>query len=104
MTVIGIAVLALAIFGIKQHLATQVAWNQRFAQSRHSPTKDAMIALARRSAEIEADDAAERLRRLGEMQRASEKYERDRKAWRCINHIPFRQIPGGWENVPGESC
>lgn len=104
MTLISIAVLAQAIFGIKQHLATHAAWNQRFAQPRPSPTKDAMIAPARRNAEIEADDAAERLRRLGEIQRARDPHEQDRKNWRCINHIPFQQIPGGWENVPGESC
>lgn len=104
LTVIGVSVLALAVFGIKQHLATQAAWNQRFAQPRPSIAKDVIIADARRNAELEAREAEIRLRRHVEMQRAREQYEQDRKTWRCINNVPFRQIPGGWENVPGESC
>ena len=104
LTVIGLAVLTLAGFGIKQHLATQAAWNQRFAQPRPSTSKELIIAEARRNAEIDAREAELRLQRAVQMRRAREQYEQDRKGWRCINHIPFRQIPGGWENVPGETC
>lgn len=102
LTVIGISVLALAVFGVKQHLATQAAWNQRF--NRPAPTTmQAPLTLEqlKAQAEREAKSAEVRLRRAVAEREAAEK---EREQWRCINHIPFRQIPGGWENVPGESC
>lgn len=64
--------LALAVFGVKQHLCQQSCLE-------YAPNID-----RRRSGAAHSRHPA--------------------MAWRCINHIPFRQIPGGWENVPVESC
>lgn len=102
LTAIGITVLVLAVFGVKQHLDTQAAWNKRFTKA--PATQDAtptrapidLKAQARRDAEV----AEARLRRVVE----DREMEKERESWRCINHIPFRKIDGGWENVVGESC
>ena len=102
LALIGVAVLALAIFGIRQHLATQNAWNRRFNQPRAAIANESVIAEARRNAEVEAKLAEQQLRKIVDMREAAKQEER--KNWRCIDHVPFRQIPGGWENVPGESC
>jgi len=29
---------------------------------------------------------------------------REHEGLRCIGGVAFRRIPGGWENVPGETC
>ncbi len=107
LTLIGLTVLVLAGFGIKQHLATQAAWNSRFAQKPPTTHQEvltltpAQLAELKANAEHEAKLAEERLQRIREQREAAEK---DRQGWRCINGIPFRQIPGGWENVPGKRC
>ncbi len=101
---IGVVVLALAVFGIKQHLDTQVAWNKRFTKQPAAPNQQATtpttLAEKRAEAEREALVAEIRLRRVA----AERETIKAREKWRCINGIPFRQIEGGWENVPGESC
>lgn len=104
LTVIGLTVLVLAGFGIKQHLDTQVAWNKRFTRQPAAPAQQspAPATIEERKAEAarQAMIAEIRLRR----QQAERDAMKDREGWRCINGIPFRQIPGGWENVPGERC
>lgn len=95
LTLIGVTVLTLAIFGIRQHFATQDAWNQRFIRQ-----PAASVAEMRAEAEREAVIAEIRLRRA----HAEREAMKARGKWRCIDRAPFRQIPGGWEHVPGESC
>lgn len=101
MTAIGVTMLGLAAFGIKQHLDTQAAWNARFnkpkAAASHGPPPGLPVA-------AQNDDPLERFRQIREEQQRAERDLKERESWRCINHIPFRKIPGGWENVPGESC
>lgn len=102
LTVVGIAVLVLAILGVKQHLDTQAAWNQRFTRTKatektpETPTIDVAKLEAQRAALI----AETRLRRAV----AEREAIKEREGWRCIDHTPFRKIDGGWENIPGESC
>lgn len=104
LTFIGIVVLALAAFGIKQHLDTQAAWNKRFTeQPKSSPQQaydPAAPANSKADAQREAMIAEIRLRR----EQAEREAMKDRDGWRCINGVPFRKIPGGWENVPGQRC
>ncbi len=104
LTLIGVVVLALAAFGIKQHLDTQAAWNKRFTAQPKPSTQQvpapAALAELRAEAEREARIAEIRLHRV----QAEREAMKAREKWRCINGIPFRQIPGGWENVPGERC
>lgn len=103
LAVVGIAVLVLAILGIKQHLDTQAAWNQRFTKARVSEPSGAAPTPAelKDQAEREAKLAEARLRRVADQREAVKK---ERESWRCIDHTPFRKIDGGWENVPGERC
>ncbi|WP_132862267.1 hypothetical protein [Stenotrophomonas sp. ATCM1_4] len=105
LTLIGLTVLILAAFGVKQHLDTQSAWNTRFATK---PTvkpaaRDVTTNLdeLRATAQREAKLAEIRLRRVAAEREAINK---EREEWRCIDGTPFRKIPGGWENVPGERC
>jgi hypothetical protein len=102
LTVVGIAVLVPAILGVKQHLDTQAAWNQRFTRASatektpETPTIDVAKLEAQRAALI----AETRLRRAV----AEREAIKEREGWRFIDHTPFRKIDGGWENIPGESC
>lgn len=101
MTAIGITMLGLAAFGIKQHLDTQAAWNARFNKPK---TTTSSVALPGLPIAAENEDPLERIRQIREAQERADRDLKERASWRCINHIPFRQIPGGWENIPGESC
>lgn len=99
MAAIGIAVLALAGFGVKQHLATQAAWNERFNRPKATARTPEPIPF-----ETQADDPVERIRQIRKARERAELELRERDSWRCINGTPFRKIPGGWENVPGQRC
>lgn len=104
MLAIGLTILVLAGFGIKQHLETQAAWHARFASPK---TPAPAPAQSPSQAEIEAM-RSEQIQRIHEIreqaEQALQEREKERRTWRCINGMPFRQIPGGWENVPGERC
>lgn len=101
---LGAVLLVLAVFVIKQHLDTQMAWNARFAGPR--PRATAMPApvpppvLNGEQADQEALIAERRLRRTA----AERQKAHARDDLKCINGTVFRRIPGGWENVPGASC
>ncbi|CAM4113644.1 hypothetical protein STLA111740_00515 [Stenotrophomonas lactitubi] len=41
-----------------------------------------------------------RLRRAA----AEREIQQRRAEIRCIGGVAFRRIPGGWENIPGETC
>lgn len=97
--VIGVTVLVLAGYGVKQHLATQAAWEARFNRPKAVPAPDPAQPFV-----IQADDPVERIRRIRQEREAAEEYLKERASWRCIDGTPFRQIPGGWENVRGERC
>lgn len=95
--VIGVAIMVLAGYGVKQHLATQTAWEARFNSPKVTPMSAPPIV-------IQADDHAEQIRRIRQRREAAEAYLKERATWRCIDGTPFRKIPGGWENVPGQRC
>lgn len=106
LTFIAAILLTLAAFTIKQHVDTQVAWNQRFAQPKPAPAVSAQT-LARAEADARAHEAEIQLivaARKAELAKWLEEQERERKTWRCIDHIPFRKVNGAWENVPDERC
>lgn len=96
--VIGLAVLVLAGYGVKQHLATQAAWEARFARKtapRTAPTLPPVI---------QDTDPVEQIRRAQQIRERAEQDMKERATWRCIDGTPLRKIPGGWENVPGQRC
>ncbi|CAM0118336.1 hypothetical protein SMG44B_10053 [Stenotrophomonas maltophilia] len=45
---------------------------------------------------------------MAEIRARREQAEREvkqrREEIRCIGGVAFRRIPGGWENIPGETC
>ncbi len=98
MLVIGITVLVLAGYGAKQHLATQAAWNARFARKATPPPAPSLPPM------IQDADPVEQIRRAQQIRERAERDMKERATWRCINGTPFRKIPGGWENVPGQRC
>lgn len=107
LAVLAIALVTLLAGGVHMLTKTHAAWNERFSDSRPVPaaanggaqavpdpqltTQLAEIRRKRAQAELEAK-AADNQQRL------------EKSQLRCINGVPFRRIPGGWENLPGESC
>ncbi|MGF0666544.1 hypothetical protein ACQRWG_01690 [Stenotrophomonas maltophilia] len=107
--------------GIWLHLKTGDAWNARFKAPAASPVTNgpaepptvtpdadreaflAQIRVRREQAEKEAYLAEMRTRQAAAAQGNTEATE-PHKGLRCINGVVFRRIPGGWENVPGETC
>ncbi|MBH1583407.1 hypothetical protein [Stenotrophomonas sepilia] len=104
----AVLLLGMAGAGIWLHLKTGDAWNARFARHTEAtppvmPSNAAipppgMIGEAEKQAKI----AEIRLRRAAAERDAEAK--RQREELRCISGVAFRRIPGGWENVPGETC
>ena len=102
---VGTAVAVLAVLGLKQHIATQAAWEARFSKLVPAEPETAQI---KQAEQIDAAAAEARLHRLALVRRQREEArmqrQKDAMGWRCINGTPFRKIEGGWENVPGEKC
>lgn len=98
---IGVVVLALAVFGIKQHLDTQAAWDVRFKKPK---VASQLVTPPGVPVVDQNTDPLEHIQQIREARERAERELKERASWRCINGIPFRQIPGGWENVPGERC
>lgn len=116
----AVLLLGMAGAGIWLHLKTGNAWNARFkappaspaaAESAEPPpvTRDpdreaflAQIRVRREQAEKEARLSEQRTRQAA-AQRNIEANERHEEL-RCIGGVAFRRIPGGWENVTGETC
>lgn len=122
LTVIGISVLALAVFGVKQHLATQAAWNQRFQERQPSTTQAPSARLTPAQWAQRQREDAEIIRQFRERQAMAEQQSpltlpkpmteqefkqrnhTEANGLRCINGILFRRLPNGWENIPGSRC
>ena len=104
---IGAAVAVLAVFGVRQHMNTQVAWEARFEAEQNKTTLPVSPVV---DADREARIAAIREQR----KQAEERYIRDRLnevvkeeeagKIKCIHGTAFRRIPGGWENIPNITC
>lgn len=108
LAVLAIALLALLASGVYMLSRTHAAWNERFSR-----TTDTAIADTATPTQVPGDAereamladirlkraAAEAAARSAEHGKRTEKHE-----LRCINGILFRRIPGGWENLPGQSC
>ncbi|HDS1149219.1 TPA: hypothetical protein QDZ88_001466 [Stenotrophomonas maltophilia] len=98
----AVLLLGMAGAGIWLHLKTGDAWNARF----QPVVKDQQVettppSASSRNTEI-AGVSIEEIRRLREQ--AEREYKKQRAELRCIDGVAFRRIPGGWENVPGETC
>lgn len=100
--------LGMAGAGIWLHLRTGDAWNARFTRNAEAtlPVMPSTTAIAAPGAIAEAERQAKiaeiRLRRAAAERDAEAK--RQREELRCISGVAFRRIPGGWENIPGETC
>ncbi|OBU68458.1 hypothetical protein A9K58_06495 [Stenotrophomonas maltophilia] len=118
----AVLLLGMAAAGIWLHLQTGNAWNERFQKQDASPKPVqhaapsqpttagndrfmAEIRARRELAEAEAKMAEARLREVAAERAAAGRSTSAKKdEYRCINGIAFRRIPGGWENVPGDTC
>jgi hypothetical protein len=112
LAVIAAALIALMAGGVHMLSKTHAAWNQRFSTAATPSESD------RTEAKREAELAEIKLRQtvaardadLEKIRQRRARAERDSKAaqeddqYRCIQGTLFRRIPGGWENLPGQSC
>lgn len=98
----AVLLLGMAGAGIWLHLKTGDAWNARFNAPSAPPATTAPIPAPKTEPdpELQAKIAAIRVRR----EQAERREQQQRNEVRCIGGVLFRRIPGGWENVPGESC
>lgn len=98
----AVLLLGMAGAGIWLHLRTGSAWNVRF-QAPDTPSESAIDGQA-----PQPEPVADRQAMLAEVRARREQAEREirrkRADVRCIDGVAFRRIPGGWENVPGETC
>lgn len=97
----AVLLLGMAGAGIWLHLRTGDAWNARFqADAAPRPSTSAEAA--------QPEPVADRKALLAEIRARREQAEREvkqrREEIRCIGGVAFRRIPGGWENIPGETC
>lgn len=101
----AVLLLGMAGAGIWLHLRTGDAWNARF-QAEPMPAQPASANPAH-----QLEPVTDRKAALAEIRARREQAEREVKqrreeirCIRCIGGVAFRRIPGGWENVPGETC
>ncbi len=98
----AVLLLGMAGAGIWLHLRTGDAWNARF-QAEPVPAQSTSDDLAPQPEPVIDRNAA-----LAEIRARREQAEREiqqrRAETRCISGVAFRRIPGGWENIPGETC
>ncbi len=98
----ALLLLGMAGAGIWLHLRTGDAWNARF---QGSPTTSGPI---RDDQTTQPEPVVDQTAMLAEVRarraQAEREIQRKRADLRCIDGVAFRRIPGGWENVPGETC
>ncbi|HIE4122969.1 TPA: hypothetical protein ACXOG4_000044 [Stenotrophomonas maltophilia] len=102
----AVLLLGMAGAGIWLHLRTGDAWSARF-QTEHAPNPSTSVATAAQPEPMPDRKAllAEIRVRREQAEREAQHAERQRRAEiRCIGGVAFRRIPGGWENIPGETC
>jgi len=111
----ALAMAALVAGAVHQHVKTSSAWKDRFGKTAAqrfnemptlaSPGKNSV-------AQTDAHAKAVRQAAIGDLRLRREAAERQVRIQaqekaenhRCIDGTVFRRIPGGWENVPGETC
>lgn len=98
----AVLLLGMAGGGIWLHLRTGDAWNARF-QAEPVPAQSTSGEVA-----PQPEPVADRKEALAQIRALREQAEREVKQGRgeirCIGGVAFRRIPGGWENIPGETC
>lgn len=98
----AVLLLGMAGAGIWLHLRTGDAWNARF-HAEPVPAQSTSGDLA-----PQPEPVTDRKAALAEIRARREQAEREakqhREEIRCIGGVAFRRIPGGWENIPGETC
>lgn len=99
----AVLLLGMAGAGIWLHIRTNAAWTARFNQPPRAETPQAAPPQQEAPSDIDA-----RFAKMAEIRARREQAEhearREREGLRCIGGVAFRRIPGGWENVPGETC
>jgi hypothetical protein len=98
----AVLLIGAACAGVWLHVKTGEAWTSRF---RNQPTSQAPAPAERITP---PDVQANRQVMIDEIRARREEAERQarraRSDHRCIGGVVLRRIPGGWENVPGETC
>lgn len=98
----AVLLLGMAGVGIWLHLKTGEAWNARFQPGIEDRQVEATPpSVSSRKTQIAGVSIDEIRRRREQTER---EYKKQRAELRCIDGVAFRRIPGGWENVPGETC
>ncbi|HEL3777969.1 TPA: hypothetical protein UOA91_004249 [Stenotrophomonas maltophilia] len=107
----AVLLLGMAAAGIWLHLRTGDAWNARFhsvpgrAHSQNANQPAQTEPTTNRKAELAAMRARQELAAVRVLrEQAEEEVRQQRTEHRCIGGVAFRRIPGGWENIPGETC
>lgn len=98
----AVLLLGMAAGGIWLHMRTGDAWSERFETPAPVPAQVTTRDQAQAAIHPDKEAAIAHIRILRE--RAGREAEKARADVRCIDGVPFRRIPGGWENVPGETC
>ncbi len=99
----AVLLIGMAAAGIWLHIRTNAAWTARFNQ----PTTAAapQIAPSQQVAPYDYEAVSARMAQIrARREQAERDARREREGLRCIGGVAFRRIPGGWENVPGETC
>lgn len=107
LAVLAIALLALLVGGAHMLTKTHAAWNERFRATDTATADPAPQTQVLADAEREAMLAEIRLKRAAaeaEAKSAEQRRRLETPELRCINGMLFRRIPGGWENITGQSC
>lgn len=104
----AVILLGMAGAGVWLHLRTGDAWTARF--TRNAEASPLEVPSTAESPSLAAIEEARKQAKIAEIRLRREAAERQdaaqrrREGLRCISGVAFRRIPGGWENVPGETC
>lgn len=101
--ILAVLLLTLAGAGVWLHLKTSDAWNQRFVTGNSADTLPKQVAPEAKPQQVATQEQMQLLERRVRHARAEARM-REQEDLRCINGILFRRIPGGWENLPGQTC
>jgi hypothetical protein len=107
LAVIAVALIALMAGGVHMLTKTNAAWNERFKTTHETVAEPASEGQPMLDAERKAKLAEIRRKRAQaeiEAKSAGRDKGAEKQQLRCIDGTLFRRIPGGWENLPGESC
>lgn len=99
----AVLLVGMAAAGVWLHIRTNAAWTARFNQP--TPAAAPQAAPPQKETTYDSDPLFAKMAEIrARREQAEREARREREGLRCIGGVAFRRIPGGWENVPGETC